>query len=161
MANRKSGEPGPKGSARDAALRLLTRRSHSRAELGRKLSGRGYPAEEIAAVLAECERGGYLDDAAVAGRWADVLVDRRCWGPQKVAAYLYERGIAEDIIDRVQQRVWQLHDETATARRALAKRFAAPAPKEKKIRFLLSRGFSAGVIYALQRELPDDRTESE
>ena len=168
MVNRSSREQRRQGRIRSFGdighrLFLVHNRPDLLCELGVTNAPQGKRAQRVAPdrvsdaaicrQLEQCRRGGYLDDAAVAERWAEVLVGRRCWGPQKVAAYLHERGIAEDIVAAVQQQVWHRYDETETARRALAKRFAAgPAPKENIIRFLQSRGFSAGVVYALQRD---------
>jgi len=152
----------PAGSARDRALRLLARRNHSSAELRLKLHRRGYAAEEIAQVLEECFARGYLNDEETALRWAEGLVRTKCWGRLKVGAYLAQKGIGRDVIDRVQRRIWQDFSEEAVGRRAFQKRFAAskiPPPPAQAAAFLKSRGFSAPVIYRVAgMAVPDDDT---
>ena len=138
------------GSPRDAACRLLSRRSHSSAELRQKLARLGYSADETAAVVAEFSARGYLNDDEVALRWAQGLARDKCWGRAKISAYLAQKGISRETADRVQREVWQELSEETVARRAFRKRFAAakeaPSPA-KAAAFLKSRGFSAAVIY--------------
>lgn len=140
------------GNARDTAYRLLSRRSHSSAELQQKLNRKGYSADEIAAVLTEFSARGYLNDDEVALRWAQGLARNKCWGRAKISAYLAQKGISRETVDRVQRQVWQEFSEETVARRAFQKRFtaakAAPSPA-KAAAFLKSRGFSAAVIYKL------------
>jgi len=131
------------------AYGFLARRSHGRVELKRKLERKGYAPELIDEALACLVHKGYLNDEDVALRWAQSFVRNRLWGRAKIGAYLTERGIACDIIDRVQGRIWEEFQEDDIARRALAKRFShGPPPTRQKISmFLNSRGFSADVIY--------------
>jgi len=150
------------GSPRDAAYRLLSRRSHSRAELEQKLSRKGFNAEDIASVLSEFSAKGYLNDDEVALRWAQGLVRTKCWGRAKISAYLAQKGINRETVDRVQREVWQEFSEETVARRAFQKRFAAaktaPSPA-KAAAFLKSRGFSAAVIYKLAGGVVADEIE--
>src|SRR5690242_6191425 len=50
----------------ETALRLLTLRPHSEAELRRKLVRRGCPADDVESAVARARGLGYLDDAAFA-----------------------------------------------------------------------------------------------
>jgi regulatory protein len=133
-----------------SAYRFLARRSYSHEELKARLLQKGFSPAAIAYALETLARRGYLNDEETALQWAAALVKHRGWGRDKVRAYLFRKGIAPEIIDRVQRTVWQDHDEEAVARTVLKKHFAGaavePSP-EKKARFLKSRGFSAGVIY--------------
>ena len=72
-------------------------------------------------------RRGYLNDEETALQWAGSLVKNRGWGRDKIRAYLFRKGIAPEIIDRVQRTVWQDHDESAVARNVLKKHFARAA----------------------------------
>ncbi len=144
---------------RDTAYGYLSRRPHSRAELQRKLSRKDFTESDIEDLLNSLCREGYLNDEDVSRRWAENLVVNRCWGRQKIAWYLYQRGIARDIIDRVQHSIWQEHNEEGTARKALAKRFPhdrTSPPRGKVAAFLKSRGFSSDVIYTVMRDLQFD-----
>lgn len=83
--------PGGRGTAYDAAVGLLARRAHSRAELRRKLARRGYGAEEVDGVILRLERQGYVDDAAFAA--GHVRRRSRSRGPLALAAELAARGV--------------------------------------------------------------------
>ena len=88
----------PAVGALDAGLRLLARRAHSRIELGRKLSRRGYQGDEVEAALARLRELGYLDDRA----FAEGHVRRRGQGlgPRALSAELAARGVDRRIADR-------------------------------------------------------------
>ena len=64
-------------AAHAAALRLLTTRSRTRAELRRRLQERGYAAAAVAEAMVRLERVGLVDDAALA---ADVAEGRAARG---------------------------------------------------------------------------------
>jgi regulatory protein len=133
-----------------SAYRFLARRAYSHEELKARLLQKGFAPAAIACALETVARRGYLNDEEVALQWACSLVKNRCWGRDKIRAYLFRKGIAPEIIDRVQRTVWQDHDESAVARNVLKKHFARAAVEPslaKKARFLKARGFSAGVIY--------------
>jgi regulatory protein len=133
-----------------SAYRLLARRSYSQEELKARLLQKGFAPAAITHALDTLARRGYLNDEEAALQWASSLIRNRCWGRDKIRAYLFRKGIAPEIIDRVQRNVWQENDEAALARTVLKKRFARAAVEPslaKKARFLKARGFSAGVIY--------------
>lgn len=145
--------------ALDAAYRLLAARSHTRAELRRKLSRKKYAAAAIDAAITELAAKGYLDEEAMAERWAQALARDRLWGPLKIGAWLQQKGIGRDTIDRVQRDLWQELDEQDLAARALRKRFGGPTDgslSAKKAAFLRSRGFSSGVVCKTLKEPSGD-----
>jgi regulatory protein len=95
---RRSSKPGPPGrtstpqnSALDAALRLLTRRAHSRVELGRKLARRGYEEDEIQGALTRLGELGYVNDAEFAA--GHVRRRSTSLGPLALSAELAARGV--------------------------------------------------------------------
>ncbi|HEU4900764.1 MAG TPA: recombination regulator RecX, partial [Actinomycetota bacterium] len=53
-------------AAHAAALRLLTTRARTRAELRQRLEGRGFEPAAVAEALDRLERVGLIDDAALA-----------------------------------------------------------------------------------------------
>jgi regulatory protein len=133
-----------------SAYRFLARRSYSHEELKARLLQKGFAPEAVSYVLETLARLGYLNDEDAALQWASSLVKHRGWGRDKIRDYLFRKGIAPEIIDRVQQIVWQDNDEDVVARAVLKKHFARAAEEPspaKKARFLKARGFSAGVIY--------------
>ncbi|HEV8597355.1 MAG TPA: regulatory protein RecX [Candidatus Dormibacteraeota bacterium] len=88
---RRRSKPQPPVAALDAGLRLLARRAHSRVELRRKLSRRGYEEEDIRAALSRLAELGYVDDAS----FADGHIRRRSasLGPMALSAELAARGV--------------------------------------------------------------------
>jgi len=136
--------------ALSAAYRFLARRSHSQEELKAKLLNKGFSPTVTAQALEVIARQGYLNDEQASLQWALNLVEKRCWGRHKVTAYLLRKGIARELIDRVQKQIWQEFDENAVARAALKKQYAHSSDQpsvEKMFRFLKSRGFSQEAIY--------------
>lgn len=82
----------------EAALRLLGRREHSEKELRDKLAVRGYPRQEIDAVITKCRLRGFLDEA----RWAQGVVRkelRKGKGPLYIRKLLAFNGIDRATIE--------------------------------------------------------------
>lgn len=141
--------------ARDFALRLLSHRARSTAELRRRLAREGFPAEVAEACLTGLRERGYLDDAAFASAWVRDRLRFRPRGRRGLLAELRQRGVdattAGQAIDEV------LHgdgDTEADLARAVAAKWR-PRPAEEPLRarrrlehFLARRGFAADVVKA-------------
>lgn len=84
--------------AADSALRLLTSRSHSRAELAVKL-GRKYGSDAVEYAVARCEEMGFIDDAAYAREKAEYLLSSRGFAPARIRQELRAAGIDNDTAD--------------------------------------------------------------
>lgn len=77
---------------REAALRLLARREHSRLELSRKLTRRGWPEPAVEELMDELAAANLQSDE----RYAESYVRQRigkAYGPVRIRAELSERGI--------------------------------------------------------------------
>lgn len=144
--------------AMHVAVRMLTRRDHTRSEIRQKLKRRGYSSGEIRAAVAECERLNYIDDERTARIYIGQLV-RRGFGFRRIAIELKKKGLQgrrfEDILEQQQLEI----DEREVARRVLQKkvksleREADPKKRRDKIyRFLDYRGFNRSIISELIRE---------
>ncbi len=151
-----SSEPFKKAMA--AAVRLLSARDHGEYELKQKLKARRFGAGEIAEVLEECGRLGYIDDAQCCDRYYDELTAKG-YGSRRVRSTMRDKGFAEGVIDEVFSLRQEETDELEIARRALRKKIATfkraandGKRKEKMYRFLHSRGFSSDVILEAIRE---------
>jgi len=94
---RRSSKETPSRSAFDAAVGLMARRAHSRAELRRKLARRGYPEPEVAAAVARLAEMRLQDD----GQFAEGHVRRRSStrGPLALSAELAARGVDRRLVD--------------------------------------------------------------
>ncbi len=149
-ADRGSEDPIP------TAIGLLARRAHSRLELRRKLSRRGFAPDAIEAAMARLVELGYLDDRS----FAQGLVRRRgaLRGPLALSAELAARGV-----DRAQAEAAvaefgaeaQLLSATRLAERLHARR---PVTSYREMldavgSKLLRRGFPATVVRAACRSV--------
>jgi len=137
---------------------LLARREHSEQELARKLAARGYPADTVAATLAELVAERLLSNA----RFAEAFVHGRMQrgsGPCKIRAELQERGIPGALIEaslEVHADAWR-----ELARQVREKRFGGSRPRDfreraRQMRFLQQRGFDAAQIDAAMHSAADD-----
>jgi regulatory protein len=141
--------------AYEAALGALGRRERSVAELTEWLDRRGYePAEVGAAVGALLEQGG-LDDERFARLFAEDKRTLSGWGPERIAAALRERGIAEDAIERACGGE-DPGEQVERATELLARRGAAVGDERARSRalgYLTRRGYEYEVAYEAIRSL--------
>lgn len=138
---------------RQRAIKLLARREHSRAELGRKLSAHGTP-EDIEIVLADLERSGLLSDARFAEAYVRSHGER--FGRHRLRQTLRTKGVDPDTIEARLSEA-DLPDEQSRAAAIWARKFGErPADAKewaRQARFLQSRGFSVDVIRTLLKEV--------
>jgi regulatory protein len=135
----------------DAGLRLLARRAHSRVELMRKLTRRGYDGPAISTAIGRLAELGYLDDQS----FARSFVRRRgsVRGPRALSAELAARGVDRAQVDTAIAEFGeaeQLAAATQIAERLYARK---PSPGYKEIldqvgTKLVRRGFSVSVARA-------------
>jgi regulatory protein len=134
---------------RARALRLLARRDHTRAELQAKLSEHA-TADEIAALLEEFERAGWLSDRRFVESYLSAR--RMRFGDFKLRHALRAKGVDEALIEQTLAGT----DELPRAREVWCRKFAA-APADardyaRQARFLQSRGFRSETVRRLLRE---------
>jgi regulatory protein len=139
-------EPDSPVELRARALRLLARREHSRAELGRKLSLHAESPEALEGLLTDLERRKQLSDERFTAERVRSL--SRKYGAARIRADLKSKGIAPDIAARVSS-----EGELERARVILARKYPSSAGTREEIarrmRFLQSRGFSHDTIRKL------------
>lgn len=125
--------------------------------MARRLRRRGASREVADAVVAELAARGYLDDAAFARQWVEARAPRG-YGARRLRAELRARGVAPALIDAA---LAGLTAEAALERaRALGRRrlgaLRRVGPERAAARlgdFLRRRGFAAGVVARVVREL--------
>src|SRR3990167_5848988 len=127
------------------AIRLLTRREHSRYELMRKLAARGFDKGSIESALQQlCNENLQSDE-----RFTEEYVRSRQvagFGPFRISAELEERGVSKTTIDRkvdAHAETWKLYQQNALQKKFSEKvlRSEAPKDKQKLYQFLQARGF--------------------
>jgi regulatory protein len=132
----------------NAAFHLLSYRPRSEAELSERLQRRGFDGDKAAAVLAKLKEQGLVDDLAFAQFWKD---NRQSFRPRSqwlTRRELRQKGVAQDIIDRVAA---QLDDQDSAYRAAVTKaRHLSTADydgfRRRLGQFLKRRGFGYGLI---------------
>jgi len=132
---------------------MLARREYSRLELERKLASFTEIAGEIAELLDDFERRGWLSESRVVEQ---VLASRRRrFGAQRIAHELREKGLSEAAIAGAQLQLQE--SELDTARAVWMTKFGVvPAnarDKARQMRFLQGRGFSLDIIRRLLRDI--------
>lgn len=131
------------------ALRLLTGRDYSQAELRRRLLDKGYDPIRIDAVLQRCLELGYLDDARYAlNRAINLMTQGRAVGP-RIILDLKQRGISEELASQALDKARETCDEEELLTALLQRRFpdfndnSAPAKERRRVvHFLQRRGFA-------------------
>jgi len=146
-------------SLKGRALRLLSQREHSRAELERKLARHEEEPGTLARALDELAAKDFISEPRVV---ASVLHQRAARaGAARVRQELQAKGVAPAAIAEAVAGLQATELERATA--LWRRRFEAPPAdakeRAKQMRFLLARGFSAAVAAKVLRSDFDDDTE--
>lgn len=138
-------------SLKGRALKLLSMREHSRAELERKLRSHEQEPGTLKRALDELQARGFIDEQRV----ADSVVNRRSpkLGASRVRQELQAKGLDAE---RVATAVASLQaTELERAREVWRKKFKEPAAdagaRAKQARFLAARGFGGEVIRRILR----------
>ena len=133
-------------SLKGRALRYLSAREHSRAELVRKLAAYAPTPEELDQVLDELQAKDFISEARV----ADSVVNRRAarFGAARVKHELQRKGLSSEIIASAMGVLKAT--ELSRAREVWRRKFNEPASdapgRAKQMRFLAARGFGGDVI---------------
>lgn len=146
-----SKDPSPK-KALNTALRILTRRDHSRYELVLKLKRRDFSKEDIDDAISSCEQFDYINDERTAKVYVREL-KRKGYGKKRIQLELNKKGLKGARIQGILDESVSKTDEREGAERILVKhikRFEREKDRLKKqdkiYRFLNARGFSREVI---------------
>ncbi len=133
-------------SIKGRALRLLSGREHSRAELERKLSAHEAEPGELARALDELQAKGFISEQRV----LESVLHRRAGrlGAARVRQELQAKGLSPEA---VAQAVAGLQGtEVERAREVWRKKFGVPptdaSERARQMRFLATRGFGGDTI---------------
>ena len=144
-----------------SAVRLLSRREHSREELRRKLTAKGYPEAEVAPVLEKLGGKNLVSDERFASSYVHHHA-RRGQGPVRIRAQLRQQGIADS---QIQQEVgssavnWVQRATEVRVRKFGAELPHTPSERAKQARFLQYRGFNSDQIRAALNFDPETDVE--
>ena len=129
---------------RHAALNLLACREHSELELCRKLIKKGFEEIYIRQLINDLTQENLLNQHRFVENYIHYR-RRKGFGPIKIQAELFERGISEELIDhhlKIKDNAW-----FSEVRAVWQKHFKNKMPEDfkiraKQMRFLYSRGFT-------------------
>lgn len=139
-------------SLRARALRYLSRREHTRAELENKLAGHAENESDLATVLDELTRGGFLSDQRALENMINTRRGKR--GAARIVHDLRSKGVGEDLIALALPALKA--GETDAARNVWQRKFGAlphdAGERARQTRFLHGRGFDFETIRIVLRE---------
>ncbi len=146
-------------NAQATALRLLTIRDRSEAELAERLRRKGFAEAAVAEALQRCRELGYLDNRRYAAERARFLLrSGRAVGP-RILADLKSRGIAEPDARAALEEASREYSEQRILADALARRFAGfsyhqadDRERRRVVNYFQRRGFPASRVLAFLKE---------
>ncbi|MGH8718727.1 MAG: recombination regulator RecX [Burkholderiales bacterium] len=139
-------------SLESRALKLLSRREHSRAELQKKLAAHAETQLQLDALLDSLQERGWLSEA----RFAETIINMRRarFGAARIAHELRQKGVNAELVDA--HAIKLRETELEAVRNVWQKKFGKwPRNNEERgrqVRFLQNRGFASEVIFQLLRE---------
>ena len=145
-------------AAHAAALRLLTTRARTRAELRERLEQRGFEPDAVAETLERLERVGLVDDAALAGAVAEGRAERGL-DASAIAAELRDRGIDPAVAERAAEAAVPPESRADRCRQVAEARLASlaglPAPTQLRrlAAYLARRGYPPDLAETVARDL--------
>lgn len=139
-----AGDAANPAEVREAALRLLARREHSRIELTGKLTRKGWSESVVEQVVDDLAEANLQSDE----RYAESYVRQRiskAYGPVRIRAELYERGIDRSLAARAMET--ESPDWFAIAADWYERRYGPKPPadlkeKSRRQQALARRGFT-------------------
>jgi regulatory protein len=143
-------------SLKGRALRLLSGREHSRAELERKLQPHEDAPGALEQVLDGLEAKGFISEQRV----VESVLHRRApkLGMARIRQELQGKGLNNQTVSQALQGLQATELQRAQA--IWRQKFSVPAPdaagKAKQARFLMSRGFAADVVRRVVAGLDED-----
>jgi regulatory protein len=152
-------------SLKGRALRYLSRREHSRAELARKLRPHALDCAEssastqISQALDELAAQGLLSDERAAQSVLNLRAPR--YGERRLRQDLQAKGLAPELISQTLQQARGTESERALQvwQRKFGQTPANAAEAARQMRFLAGRGFGGEVIRQLLQRVRADRRD--
>ncbi|WP_404399632.1 recombination regulator RecX [Idiomarina seosinensis] len=141
---------------KESALRLLTRREHSRFELAEKLSRKGWAKADVEPLLDWLAQQGWQSDERFAASFVREKL-RQGQGPLKIVAQAtQQRGVERQMVDAALQS--EAVDWRERCREVQQRKFGEQPPADRKgwakrVRYLQQRGFGSDDIFAVIGEL--------
>jgi regulatory protein len=142
------------------ALKALTRRDHSEAELRRKLGEREISSEVVEETIGRLKESRYLDDGRFARHWAESAVRNGKGYGFRIRFELTRRGIDDKLAEDIVAQLSSEYGEADTLQALVARKFPGFDPhstddrrKRRIIGYLQRRGFSLAAILNALRDM--------
>ena len=140
------------------ALRWLTARELSEAQVRSRLAEKGYTSNAITPAIERLTQDGSIDDRRAATAVARTEARVRRHGPHRVMGKLLAMQIDRDLAKEVVRELFGEEDEGALLERTLetrlrgnAERLNDPRERRKILAYLIRQGFSASIASAAIR----------
>ena len=157
----------PYTAAREYCLNLLTARPLTRAELHKKLIGRGYEQDIAERVLNRLDEVGLIDDAAVAEVWVRSRHNYQGLARKALSIELRRKGVADELVAEAVSAV-DAEAEEQRARELIRKKLRGTVPADevtavrRLVGMLARKGYSEGLAYrVVKSELRDFGSETD
>jgi len=141
----------------EKAMRLLSIRAYSQAELTVRLLRAGYSPSETGEAVSECTKRRYLDDELLAADCTSMWRDRG-HGTRSIRFKLRQRGVPAELAAAALEQ--SAEEEPLSAIRAIESRLPAllreidmRKRRAKALRFLAARGFGGDAVRAAMKRL--------
>ncbi|MBN1593772.1 MAG: regulatory protein RecX [Candidatus Coatesbacteria bacterium] len=134
------------------ALKFLSARAHSAAELRRKLRAHGFLEGDIDSVIEELKARNYLNDLDLSVFFIQGLIERKPYGRRWFLHKLLQRGIEKEIIEEALDKAFADVSELELASRAIQSKLSSleredmRSKRVKLARFLSNRGFPEAMV---------------
>lgn len=145
--------------ARERALRLLSYKERSEAEITRRLTDDGYPEEVAEGVVASLAETGLLDDRRFAEVYARTLVRVQGFGRARAHRAMTKRGIPDDLASAALELHAPLNHEADRALSAASRLLKTGDTPERLAGRLVRRGFSTSHALAAARQTVPEPTD--
>jgi regulatory protein len=144
------------GLARERAIRLITAKERSRAELARRLVDDGFSQPVADATVEDLARIGLVDDERFANALARTLARARGAGRARIARELNEAGVDQQVASEALDSALDADEERIAALRlAVSAAARSGATVDRVAARLVRRGYRPPVALSAAREAMD------
>ncbi len=135
----------------ESALKILSRKRVSSKEISKKLEKKGFSPEEIEKTLKYLNESHYINDEELLVDYLKLLIEKRFYGPEKVVAYLRNKGFSSQDIREKLSAQYSENQIVEYGKKFIDKKFNGFDENDKKIRekiirSLIYKGFNWDLI---------------
>ena len=135
------------------ALRLLSIRARSQAEMEKLLEKKAFSEKEIATTIRKLKEKNYLNDFQFAYEYSLLKATNYLTGRHRLFQKLFEKGVAAKVIHHALEQVFNEIDEEKLLEKAIAKKLRLDGPPKnvkdfkRLYDYIFRRGFPTQLIW--------------